>query len=47
MSAGLSNMIFLTDFDSMSRDDDETWKLVYLWDYLKGKGRIASYHSPL
>ncbi|STT50921.1 Uncharacterised protein [Klebsiella pneumoniae] len=35
---------FLTDFDWMSRDDET--QLVYLWDYLKGKGRIASYLRP-
>lgn len=35
---------FLTDFDWMSRDDET--QLVYLWDYLKGKGRIAGYLRP-
>ena len=45
MSVGLSNMtFFLTDFDWISRDDET--QLVYLWDYLKGKERIAGYLRP-
>ncbi|EIY7984070.1 hypothetical protein N7664_001885, partial [Escherichia coli] len=35
---------FLTDFDWISRDDET--QLVYLWDYLKGKERIAGYLRP-
>lgn len=36
---------FLTDFDWMSRDDET--QLVYLWDYLKGKGTNSGLSSPL
>ncbi|EPG1799932.1 MULTISPECIES: hypothetical protein [Citrobacter] len=35
---------FLADFDWISRDDET--QLVYLWDYLKGKERIAGYLRP-
>ncbi|EKN3608592.1 hypothetical protein ABEH48_000717 [Yersinia enterocolitica] len=35
---------FLTDFDWMSRDDES--QVVYLWEYLKGKNRIAAYLRP-
>ncbi|HCC5834110.1 hypothetical protein [Citrobacter farmeri] len=35
---------FLTDFDWISRENET--QLVYLWDYLKGKERIAGYLRP-
>lgn len=35
---------FLTDFDWISRENEI--QLVYLWDYLKGKERIAGYLRP-
>lgn len=35
---------FLRDFEWMSRDDEN--QLLYLWDYLKNKNRIADYLRP-
>ncbi|HHH3216837.1 TPA: hypothetical protein ACPY7G_002888 [Morganella morganii] len=35
---------FLTDFDWISHENET--QLVYLWDYLKGKERIAGYLRP-
>ncbi|HDL6614681.1 TPA: hypothetical protein PXJ37_004333 [Yersinia enterocolitica] len=35
---------FLRDFEWMSRDDEN--QLLYLWDYLQGKNKIAGYLRP-
>ncbi|MEW7314026.1 hypothetical protein AB1E22_15220 [Buttiauxella gaviniae] len=35
---------FLRDFEWISRDDEN--QLLYLWDYLQGKNRIADYLRP-
>lgn len=35
---------FLRDFEWMSRDDEN--QVLYLWDYLKGKNRLADYLRP-